>query len=93
MTATVLATTTTQTKRREPLRVLDMATSQARTRHASSAAPGGTGGKGTGRRTRSSMDKQERNNESVNWDRKRKAGEFPTGVFDRIGWRDFGCSY
>ncbi|OJJ60542.1 hypothetical protein ASPSYDRAFT_146695 [Aspergillus sydowii CBS 593.65] len=73
MTATVLATTTTQTKRREPLRVLDMATSQARTRHASSAAPGGTGGKGTGRRTRSSMDKQERNNESVNWDRKRKA--------------------
>ncbi|OJI99869.1 hypothetical protein ASPVEDRAFT_81458 [Aspergillus versicolor CBS 583.65] len=73
MTATVLATTTTQTKRREPLRVLDMAASQARTRHASSAGPGGTGGKGTGRRTRSSLDKQERNDEGVNGDKKRKA--------------------
>lgn len=77
MTTTVLATTTTQTKRREPLRVLDMATSQARARPASSAAPGGTGGKGTGRRTRSSMDKQGRNDEGVNGDKKRKAGEFP----------------
>jgi kinetochore protein Mis13/DSN1 len=77
MTVTVLATSTTQTKRREPLRVLDMATSQARTRNASSAAPGGTG-KGGGRRTRSSLDKQEKDRveESVNGDKKRKAGEF-----------------
>jgi kinetochore protein Mis13/DSN1 len=77
MTVTVLATSTTQTKRREPLRVLDMATSQARTRNASSAAPGGIG-KGGGRRTRSSLDKQEKDRveESVNGDKKRKAGEF-----------------
>jgi kinetochore protein Mis13/DSN1 len=58
-----------------------MATSQARTRHASSAAPGGTG-KGGGRRTRASLDKQERNDEGVSGEKKRKAGEFsliPTG--------------
>ncbi|KAL2834860.1 Mis12-Mtw1 protein family-domain-containing protein [Aspergillus cavernicola] len=72
MTITVLATSTTQTKRRDPLRVLDMATSQARARYASSAAPGGTG-KGGGRRTRSSLEKQERREEGVNGERKRKA--------------------
>ncbi|KAL2855016.1 Mis12-Mtw1 protein family-domain-containing protein [Aspergillus pseudoustus] len=76
MTVTVLATSTTQTKRREPLRVLDMATSQARARNASSAAPGGTG-KGGGRRTRSSLDKQEKEKEKaeegINGEKKRKA--------------------
>ncbi|KAL2794495.1 Mis12-Mtw1 protein family-domain-containing protein [Aspergillus keveii] len=89
MTVTVLATSTTQTKRREPLRVLDMATSQARTRNASSAAPGGTG-KGGGRRTRSSLDKQEKDRveESVNGDKKRKAGIYDEDIegfqFSRI---------
>ncbi|KAJ0423658.1 Mis12-Mtw1 protein family-domain-containing protein [Aspergillus carlsbadensis] len=87
MTVTVLATSTTQTKRREPLRVLDMATSQARTRNASSAAPGGTG-KGGGRRTRSSLDKQEKVEESVNGEKKRKAGIYDEDIegfqFSRI---------
>ncbi|KAL3438241.1 Mis12-Mtw1 protein family-domain-containing protein [Aspergillus tetrazonus] len=87
MTVTVLATPTTQTKRREPLRVIDMATSQARTRHASSAAPGGTG-KGGGRRTRASLDKQERNDEGVNGEKKRKAGVYDEDIegfqFSRI---------
>ncbi|KAL4796218.1 Mis12-Mtw1 protein family-domain-containing protein [Aspergillus venezuelensis] len=87
MTATVTATTTTLTKRREPLRVLDMATSQARPRNASSAAPGGTG-KGGGRRTRSSMDKAERNDEDVNEEKKRKAAMFDEDIegfqFSRI---------
>ncbi|KAL4931067.1 Mis12-Mtw1 family protein [Aspergillus undulatus] len=88
MTATVTAISTTTTKRREPLRVLDMAMSQARTRHASSAAPGGTGKGGGGRRTRSSMDKQERNDEGVNGDKKRKAGVYDEDIegfqFSRI---------
>lgn len=54
-----------------------MATSQARARPASSAAPGGTGnGKGGGRRLRSSLDKQERKEDEVNGEKKRKAGEF-----------------
>ncbi|KAL4775426.1 Mis12-Mtw1 protein family-domain-containing protein [Aspergillus nidulans var. acristatus] len=79
MTVTVLATPTTQTKRREPLRVIDMATSQARTRHASSAAPGGTG-KGGGRRTRASLDKQERNDEGVSGEKKRKAGVYDEDI-------------
>ncbi|KAL2867278.1 Mis12-Mtw1 family protein [Aspergillus lucknowensis] len=79
MTVTVIATSTTQTKRREPLRVLDMATSQARARHASSTAPGGTG-KGGGRRTRSSLDKQERNEEGVNGEKKRKAAIYDEDV-------------
>ncbi|KAL4748148.1 hypothetical protein BDW72DRAFT_181063 [Aspergillus terricola var. indicus] len=87
MTVTVLATPTTQTKRREPLRVIDMATTQARTRHASSAAPGGTG-KGGGRRTRSSLDKQERNDEGINGEKKRKAGVYDEDIegfqFSRI---------
>ncbi|KAL4954334.1 Mis12-Mtw1 protein family-domain-containing protein [Aspergillus filifer] len=87
MTATVTATTTTTTKRREPLRVLDMATSQARARNASSAAPGGTG-KGGGRRTRSSMDKADRNDEGVNGEKKRKAAMFDEDIegfqFSRI---------
>ncbi|KAL4944522.1 Mis12-Mtw1 protein family-domain-containing protein [Aspergillus oleicola] len=89
MTATVTATTTTTTKRREPLRVLDMATSQARARNGSSAAPGGTG-KGGGRRTRSSLDKAERNDEGVNGneDKKRKAGIYDEDIegfqFSRI---------
>ncbi|CBF83234.1 Mis12-Mtw1 family protein [Aspergillus nidulans FGSC A4] len=87
MTVTVLATPTTKTKRREPLRVIDMATSQARTRHASSAAPGGTG-KGGGRRTRASLDKQERNDEGVNGEKKRKAGVYDEDIegfqFSRI---------
>ncbi|KAL4737332.1 Mis12-Mtw1 protein family-domain-containing protein [Aspergillus similis] len=87
MTVTVLATPTTQTKRREPLGVINMATSQARTRHASSAAPGGTG-KGGGRRTRSSLDKQERNDEGVNGEKKRKAGVYDEDIegfqFSRI---------
>ncbi|RDW86922.1 Mis12-Mtw1 family protein [Aspergillus mulundensis] len=78
MTVTVLATPTTQTKRREPLRVIDMASSQARARHA--AAPGGTGKSG-GRRTRSSMDKRETIDESVNGDKKRKAGELCSVVY------------
>ncbi|KAL3453260.1 Mis12-Mtw1 protein family-domain-containing protein [Aspergillus insuetus] len=89
MTVTVLATSTTQTKRREPLRVLDMATSQARTRNASSAAPGGTG-KGGGRRRRSSLDKQEKEKleEIVSGDKKRKAGIYDEDIegfqFSRI---------
>ncbi|KAL3466229.1 Mis12-Mtw1 protein family-domain-containing protein [Aspergillus heterothallicus] len=90
MTVTVVATSTTQTKqRREPLRVLDMATSQARTRNAASAVPGGTG-KGGGRRTRSSMDKQdkERVEEGINGDKKRKAGIYDEDIegfqFSRI---------
>ncbi|KAL4998321.1 Mis12-Mtw1 protein family-domain-containing protein [Aspergillus recurvatus] len=87
MTVTVLVTPTTQTKRRGPLRVIDMATSQARTRHASSVAPGGTG-KGGGRRTRSSLDKQERNDEGANGERKRKAGVYDEDIegfqFSRI---------
>ncbi|KAL6232279.1 hypothetical protein BDW75DRAFT_218032 [Aspergillus navahoensis] len=87
MTITVLATPTTQTKRREPLRVIDMATSQARMRHASSIAPGGTGKDG-GKRTRSSLDKQERNDEGVNGERKRKAGVYDEDIegfqFSRI---------
>ncbi|KAL4980795.1 Mis12-Mtw1 protein family-domain-containing protein [Aspergillus desertorum] len=88
MTVTVLATPTTQTKRREPLRVVDMATSQARTRHAlSSVAPGGTG-KGGERRTRSSLDKQERNDEGLNGEKKRKAGVYDEDIegfqFSRI---------
>ncbi|KAL4907915.1 Mis12-Mtw1 protein family-domain-containing protein [Aspergillus multicolor] len=85
MTVTVLATPTTQTKRREPLRVIDMASSQARARHA--AAPGGTG-KGGGRRTRSSMDKRETIDEAVNGDKKRKAGVYDEDIegfqFSRI---------
>jgi kinetochore protein Mis13/DSN1 len=58
-----------------------MATSQARTRNAPSAAPGGTG-KGGGRRTRSSLDKQEKEKlgESLNGEKKRKAGEFSIPV-------------
>ncbi|KAL2852620.1 Mis12-Mtw1 protein family-domain-containing protein [Aspergillus pseudodeflectus] len=89
MTVTVLATSTTQTKRREPLRVLDMATSQARTRNAPSAAPGGTG-KGGGRRTRSSLDRQEKEKlgESLNGEKKRKAGIYDEDIegfqFSRI---------
>ncbi|KAL5049214.1 hypothetical protein BDW71DRAFT_176353 [Aspergillus fruticulosus] len=87
MTVTALATPTTQTKCRKPLRVIDMATSQARARHASSVAPGGTG-KGGGRRTRSSLDKQERNEEGVNGERKRKAGVYDEDIegfqFSRI---------
>ncbi|KAL4809947.1 Mis12-Mtw1 protein family-domain-containing protein [Aspergillus unguis] len=86
MTVTVLATSTTQTKRREPLRVLDMATSQARARPASSAAPGEIGKKG-GRRVRTSLDKQERSDE-VNGDKKRKAGIYDEDIegfqFSRI---------
>ncbi|KAL4878607.1 Mis12-Mtw1 protein family-domain-containing protein [Aspergillus karnatakaensis] len=90
MTVTVLATSKTQTQRREPLRVLDMATSQARARHASSAAPGG--GKGSGRRTRSSMDNKERTEEAVNGekekDKKRKADVYDEDIegfqFSRI---------
>ncbi|KAI9371029.1 Mis12-Mtw1 protein family-domain-containing protein [Aspergillus egyptiacus] len=76
MTVTVVTTSTTQTKRREPLRVLNMAPAQARARHASSAAPGGTG-KGGGRRTRASLDRQEtekeKREEAINVDKKRKA--------------------
>ncbi|KAL3482239.1 Mis12-Mtw1 protein family-domain-containing protein [Aspergillus californicus] len=78
MTATILATTATQTTHRDPLRVLDMATSQARARHASSAAPGGTG-RGGGRRTRSSLDNQQ-GAEEVNGDKKRKAVIFDEDI-------------
>ncbi|KAL4783191.1 Mis12-Mtw1 protein family-domain-containing protein [Aspergillus varians] len=88
MTATALVTSTTQTKRREPLRVIDMATSQARARHASSAAPGGTGAKSGGRRTRSSLTKQERVEEGINGDKKRKSGIYDEDIegfqFSRI---------
>ncbi|KAL1980188.1 hypothetical protein VTN96DRAFT_4486 [Rasamsonia emersonii] len=50
MTIAVLTPPTTRTTRREPLKAINMAASQARSRHASSSAAN-TGGKGRGRRT------------------------------------------
>ncbi|KKK19170.1 hypothetical protein P175DRAFT_0492176 [Aspergillus ochraceoroseus IBT 24754] len=77
MTVTVLATSTstTQTKRREPLRVLDMATSQARARHPPSAAPGGTH-TGRGRRSKASVERQGGNEENVNGAEKKRKADF-----------------
>jgi kinetochore protein Mis13/DSN1 len=73
MTIAVLTTSTTKTKRREPLRTIGMAATQAQSR--SGAASGGAGKSGGGQRsTRLSASKQNleeiSNNES-----KRKAGE------------------
>ncbi|KAL1964176.1 hypothetical protein VTN77DRAFT_7264 [Rasamsonia byssochlamydoides] len=50
MTIAVLTPSTTRTTRREPLKAINMATSQAQSRPASSSAQD-TGGKGRGRRT------------------------------------------
>lgn len=71
MTVTVLATSTTKTKRREPLLALDMATSQAQARP---AAPGRSSGRRTSARL--SLNKQDRSEEKLSAaEKKRKAGE------------------
>ncbi|KAI2867443.1 hypothetical protein CBS147323_497 [Aspergillus niger] len=84
MTVTVLATSTTKTKRREPLLALDMATSQAQARP---AAPG----RSSGRRTsvRLSLNKQDRSEEKLSAaEKKRKAVPFEEDIegfqFSRI---------
>ncbi|KAL5365001.1 Mis12-Mtw1 protein family-domain-containing protein [Aspergillus floccosus] len=74
MTATVLVTPRTKTKRREPLQPINMATSQTQARPASSAASGGTGRKGTRSSARLSLNSQERTDENGRPKRK--------GVFD-----------
>lgn len=75
MTITVLATPTTETKRRKPLTAIDMVTSQAQARAPSSVA-GATGrdrGKQTNARLRANQEGAEEN--ARNGDKKRKAGE------------------
>lgn len=71
MTVTVLTTSTTKTKRREPLLAFDMATSQAQARP---AAPGRSSGRRTSARL--SLNKQDRGEEKLSAaEKKRKAGE------------------
>jgi kinetochore protein Mis13/DSN1 len=70
MTATVLVTPRTKTKRREPLQPINMATSQTQARPASSAASGGTGRKGTRSSARLSLNSQERTDENGRTKRK-----------------------
>ncbi|PWY86506.1 hypothetical protein BO94DRAFT_466764 [Aspergillus sclerotioniger CBS 115572] len=84
MTVTVLASSTTKTKRREPLLAIDMATSQAQARP---AAPGRSGGRRTSARL--SLNKQDRNEEKLSAaERKRKAAPFEEDIegfqFSRI---------
>ncbi|CAK40327.1 Mis12-Mtw1 family protein [Aspergillus niger CBS 101883] len=84
MTVTVLATSTTKTKRREPLLALDMATSQAQARP---AAPGRSSGRRTSARL--SLNKQDRSEEKLSAaEKKRKAVPFEEDIegfqFSRI---------
>ncbi|GKZ21710.1 hypothetical protein AbraIFM66951_002373 [Aspergillus brasiliensis] len=84
MTVTVLTTSTTKTKRREPLLALDMATSQAQARP---AAPGRSSGRRTSARL--SLNKQDRSEEkSSAAEKKRKAVPFEEDIegfqFSRI---------
>ncbi|QMW43197.1 hypothetical protein G4B11_006567 [Aspergillus flavus] len=59
MTVTVLETPRIKTKRRAPLKSIDMATSQAQARPASSAAPGRKGTRSSARLSLSSVEKSE----------------------------------
>ncbi|KAF7589405.1 hypothetical protein BBP40_004308 [Aspergillus hancockii] len=72
MTVTVLATPRIKTKRREPLKPIDMATSQAQARPASSAAPGRKGTRSSARLSLTSVEKSEGNTSSA----KRKQVDF-----------------
>ncbi|KAH8424296.1 Mis12-Mtw1 family protein [Aspergillus melleus] len=64
MTVTVVATPTARTKYRDPLRTIDMATSQAQARPASSATSGKAGRKGTRSSARLSLNSQEKAEET-----------------------------
>ncbi|RAL01863.1 Mis12-Mtw1 family protein [Aspergillus ibericus CBS 121593] len=84
MTVTVLASSTTKAKRREPLLAIDMATSQAQARP---AAPGRSGGRRTSARL--SLNKQDRSEEKLSAaDKKRKSVPFEEDIegfqFSRI---------
>lgn len=63
MTVTVVATPTAKTKRRDPLTTINMATSQAQARPASSAN-GKAGRKGTRSSARLSLNSQEKSEEN-----------------------------
>lgn len=80
MTIAVLtpSTTETTTKRREPLRTIDMATTQAQARPAPSAGSGSRGrGRGKMNSTRLSVNEQEENGNGnmKGSEKKRKTGE------------------
>ncbi|KAF9888151.1 hypothetical protein FE257_009287 [Aspergillus nanangensis] len=77
MTVTVLTTPRTKTKRREPLKLMNMGTSQTQARPASSAASGGAGRKGTRSSTRLSLNSQEKNDENS---RSKRKGTFDEDV-------------
>ncbi|KAE8419929.1 Mis12-Mtw1 protein family-domain-containing protein [Aspergillus pseudocaelatus] len=72
MTVTVLETPKIKTKRRAPLKSIDMATSQAQARPASSAAPGRKGTRSSTRLSLSSVEKSEEKTAST----KRKQDAF-----------------
>ncbi|RAH62743.1 hypothetical protein BO85DRAFT_482629 [Aspergillus piperis CBS 112811] len=83
MTVTVLTTSTTKTKRREPLLALDMATSQAQARP---AAPGRSSGRRTSARL--SLNKQDRGEEKLSAAEKKRKAVFEEDIegfqFSRI---------
>lgn len=75
MTITVLATPTTETKRRKPLTAIDMVTSRAQARPPPSAA--GSTGRDKGKRANAlaSTDQDGGGENAKHGDKKRKAGE------------------
>jgi hypothetical protein len=75
MTITVLATPTTETKRRKPLTAIDMVTSRAQARPPPSAA--GATGRDKGKRANAlaSTDQDGGGENAKHGDKKRKAGE------------------
>ncbi|PYI07940.1 hypothetical protein BO78DRAFT_406202 [Aspergillus sclerotiicarbonarius CBS 121057] len=83
MTVTVLASSTTKAKRREPLLAIDMATSQAQARP---AAPGRSGGRRTSARL--SLNKQDRSEEKLSAAEKKRKAVFEEDIegfqFSRI---------
>ncbi|BCR98782.1 Mis12-Mtw1 family protein [Aspergillus luchuensis] len=83
MTVTVLTTSTTKTKRREPLLALDMATSQAQARP---AAPGRSSGRRTSARL--ILNKQDRGEEKLSAAEKKRKAVFEEDIegfqFSRI---------
>ncbi|OJJ36509.1 hypothetical protein ASPWEDRAFT_107047 [Aspergillus wentii DTO 134E9] len=75
MTITVLETPKIKTKRREPLKTIDMAATQAQARPAPSAAPGGTG-RGRPRRTSSRLSMNQEKEENTKGDEKKRKADY-----------------
>ncbi|KAI9040694.1 Mis12-Mtw1 family protein [Aspergillus affinis] len=73
MTVTVVATPAAKTKRRDPLRTIDMATSQAQARPAPSATSGKAGRKGMRSSARLSLNSQEKAEEASTRGKKRNS--------------------